>query len=197
MAEPSNIDLFSEDDGHAALLRHLLLRIASEEKKEVRLQFRWSQGGHGRAIAEFENYQRFIEKAVLSLPALIVVAIDANCASYYQARKEIEGKVSAKFKDRTLIACPEPHIERWYMADPPSFHGVVGSEPKLEKAKCDRSRYKDILSRAVRDGGNPPLLGGIEFAEEIVAAMDFFRAGKAERSLKDFLDQARARLKAL
>ena len=42
------------------------------------------------------------------------------------------------------------------------------------------------------EAGYPPTLGGIEFAREIVQVMDLFRAGKADRSLKHFIDNATA-----
>ena len=63
--------------------------------------------------------------------------------------------------------------------------------------KCERGFYKGVLAKAVRDGGHPPTLGGIEFASEIVAAMDLFRAGKTESSLKHFLEAATARIRLL
>jgi hypothetical protein len=40
------------------------------------------------------------------------------------------------------------------------------------------------------------LLGGIEFAEDLVASMDLYRAGKNEKSLKHFVDDLRAGLGA-
>jgi hypothetical protein len=99
-------------------------------------------------------------------------------------------------KDRAVIACPDPHIERWFIADPPSFREAIGNQPKPGKKKCDRDRYKTILAKSVREAGHPSLLGGIEFAREIVDSMDLYRAGKADKSLKDFLDQLGQRLKS-
>ena len=40
-------------------------------------------------------------------------------------------------------------------------------------------------------------VGGIEFAQEIVAGMDLYRAGKNDRSLKAFLDDLRSKLRIL
>ena len=94
--------------------------------------------------------------------------------------------MSDQLKPRTVIACPEPHIERWYLADPESFRTVVGFRPNPGRKKCDRGRYKQMLAQAVVKGGFPPTLGGVEFAPDIVDAMDLYRAGRAEHSLKDF-----------
>lgn len=68
--------------------------------------------------------------------------------------------------------------------------------PKVGRKKCERHRYKTVLARAIVEAGHPPTLGGIEFAREIVEAMDLYRAGRAEASLKHFVDVAIARLRA-
>jgi len=53
-----------------------------------------------------------------------------------------------------------------------------------------------MLAEAVADAGHPATLGGIEFARELVDAMNFYRAAKADSSLKHFLDEATARFKS-
>jgi hypothetical protein len=47
------------------------------------------------------------------------------------------------------------------------------------------------LAEAVRKGGNPATLGGIEFASDLVESIDLFRAGKNEPSLRHFIDDIR------
>ncbi len=197
MSELLTIDLFAEDRAHEELLKALLFRIARQENKPIALHVRSARGGHGRALDELVLYQRSVIKVpeAFRVPDLLCVAIDANCQRFAQMRKEIEVKLESPFAERALIACPDPHIERWYLADPESCHQVIGGRPKLGRKKCERGYYKAVLAKAVRDGGHPPTLGGIEFAREIVEAMDFFRAGKAESSLKHFLDAATARIR--
>lgn len=95
------------------------------------------------------------------------------------------------------MACPDPHVERWYLADPESFKEVVGHQPTIGKKKCVRDYYKNALANAVRKAGHPATLGGIEFAQELVERMDLYRAGKNERSLKAFVDDLRGRLRTL
>ena len=153
------------------------------------------RGGHGRAIAELKLYQRAtLKKSDAALPDLLVIAIDANCASYTEARKQISEALLEEFRDLTVYACPDPHIERWYMADLEGFHKAVGITPPLPKQKCGRDVWKAALAKAVIDAGHPPTLGGIEFARELVEAMDFFRAGKSDQPLKHFLEETRMRL---
>ncbi|MBI5562018.1 MAG: hypothetical protein HY894_04075 [Deltaproteobacteria bacterium] len=186
-------NLFAEDAAHEKFLKALISRIARENNRVVRFSGGCAKGGHGRAISELVSCQKTIEYT--SIPDLFFVAIDANCKGFDAARKEIQSKIMVKLADKTVIACPEPHIEKWYMADLDSFCRIVGYRPILGSDKCERDRYKAILSQAVMSGGHPPTLGGKEFAEDIVKSMDFFRAGKAESSLKHFLDEATAAIR--
>ena len=96
-----------------------------------------------------------------------------------------------------IKATPDPHIERWFLVDLEAFHRVVGITSPLESQKCERGYYKGILAQAIRTAGHPSTLGGIEFARELVEALDYFRAGKADTSFKHFLDELRARLRQL
>ena len=158
---------------------------------------RSARGGHARAIAEFKLYQDLVEKSAVggAHPDLLVVAIDGNCTTFAKKRAEIRSAAKAAFSGRVVVACPDPHVERWYLADPDSFRSVVGHRPTLGKKKCVRDHYKSALAKAVRQAGHPATLGGIEFARELVDAMDFYRAGRVDRSLKAFVDDLRGRLR--
>lgn len=197
MAKPLIVHLFAEDRAHEEFLRALLTRLARQEKREIELRVYAARGGHGRALAELAAYQSIYLKGASQepLPDLVFVAIDANCQRFAQARQAVAAVLKPPFEDRAVIACPDPHIECWYLADPESFAQVVGRQPQPSRKKCERDRYKSILDKAIRDAGHPPTLGGIEFARELVEAMDFFRAGKADSSLKHFLDESVKRLR--
>lgn len=188
------LDLLAEDAAHERFLRPLIGRLAREADVRVQVRVRAARGGHPRVMQELDLYQRAIAQGVAGRPDLLVVAIDSNCAPYTRARRDIERGIRPEFRGITVIACPDPHVERWYLADPPSFGQVVGKQPRGGKRKCGRDLYKRRLAEAVATAGHPVLLGGIEFAEELVASMDLYRAGKTERSLKRFLDDLRARL---
>ena len=191
MGDPIAVDLFVEDRAHEEFIRPMINRLAHEEHTAVSVQVRSARGGHGRATEELSLYQRAVKVGGVTAPDILVVAIDGNCNRPAAARSGIENQIDARFKACTGIACPDPHIERWYLADPESFAAVVGSRPKLGRKKCERGRYKAILSQAVADAGHPATLGGIEFARELVQAMDLFRAGKTERTLGDFVQEVR------
>ena len=47
----------------------------------------------------------------------------------------------------------------------------------------------------MREGGLPATRGGIEFAQERVDVMDLYRAGRANRALKAFVDDLRSALR--
>ncbi|MBI1995895.1 MAG: DUF4276 family protein [Deltaproteobacteria bacterium] len=199
MSSPLTVDLFAEDRAHEEFLRAMLNRISDEQERYLTVRVRSARGGHPRVLEELSLYQKSVLKAPesLSMPDLLFIAIDANCKRWNRARRDIQGTIQSQFAARAIVACPDPHIERWYLADPDSFAQVVGVRPKVGKRKCERDRYKAILSKAIVDAGHPATLGGIEFARELVAAMDLYRAGKAEGSLKHFLDETIARVKTL
>lgn len=198
MSDPFTVDLFVEDRAHEAFLVPLIERIAAQEGLAVAVRVRSARGGHGRALQELKLYQRLVEKGVAGagLPDVLVAAVDGNCSKWANRRDEIRAVVRAPFLQQLVTACPDPHIERWYLADPEAFLQVVGSRPSLGKTKCERDYYKKALADAVREGGHPPTLGGIELARELAWELDLYRAGRAERSLKAFVEELRAALRA-
>ncbi|GIW70820.1 MAG: hypothetical protein KatS3mg102_0362 [Planctomycetota bacterium] len=199
MSDVLLIDLFVEDRAHEEFLVPLVERVAKEEQVKVKLRVRSARGGHGRAIAEFGTYQKLIQRGAFgeAPPELVVVAIDGNCTTFADKKKEIASATTQELQGRVVAACPDPHVERWYLADPDSFNDVVGHRPVVGEKKCTRGHYKQLLASAVRMAGHPFTLGGIEFARDLVEKMDWFRAGKQDTSLKAFLDDLRAHLRQL
>lgn len=197
MDKVMTVDLFVEDRAHEDFVHAMVLRISRENSKRVDIRVRSARGGHGRALSELDLYQNSVAKNIagLTTPDMLIVAIDANCNRFQAAQKNIKDTLHPAFQNIVVIACPDPHIERWYLADKAAFAKAVGGSPKLKKQKCERDYYKAILAKAVVDAGHVPTLGGIEFAREIVNAMDLYHAGKEEKSLKAFLDSLKAHLK--
>ena len=198
MSEPIVIDLFAEDRAHQDLLEPLVERVARAEGKRVRLRVRSARGGQGVALTEFRTYQHAILGGMGGdLPDIVVAVIDANCRPAAAARQRIVRALRPPFAGLCIPACPDPHIERWYLADLQAFHEVVGHTPGVPKAKCERDLYKQILAQAVVEAGHPATLGGIEFARELAEAIDFERAGRSAKSLKRFVDELKGRLRLL
>jgi hypothetical protein len=200
MSSPVAVDIFVEDRAHEAFLVPMLQRIARDENIVVSPRVRSAWGGHGRAVAELKLYQRVVEKGApgFAPPDLLIAGIDGNCSTFAKAKKAIQEATNTPFSDRLVVACPDPHVERWYLADPDSFKEVVGRRPTVaKKEKCLRDYYRAALASVVRKAGHPAMLGGIEFAQELVERMDLYRAGKNERSLKAFVDDLRGKLRTL
>jgi len=130
------VDLFSEDAAQEEFLSSVLRRLASEGGARVLVHSVSSRGGHGRALDEFKTYHRALTSGFGQAAQLIVVAIDGNCTQWHAVRNEILQSVEQPYPAPIVPACPDPHIERWYMADPESFSQVVGAQPRLERAKC-------------------------------------------------------------
>ena len=188
------VDIFAEDLAHEKFLEPMLERVAREEGVKVWTRVISARGGHGRAIREFKNYQRTKDKLDREPGALVVVGIDGNCSTFAKAREEIQNSTIPTLIDQLVVACPDPHVERWYLADPKSFETVVGHRPRILSNKCERDYYKHVLSEAVNKAGHPTPLGGIEFAPELVEEMNLYRAGRSNSSLKAFLGDLRAKL---
>jgi hypothetical protein len=191
------VHIFVEDRAHEAFLLAMLKRVATEEEVEVSPSVLSGRGGHGRAVRELKLYQDLVGKgaAGISHPDLLIAGIDGNCSTFAKAKRAIESATRAPLSNGLVVACPDPHVERWYLADPDSFQTVVGHRPTVGKKKCERDHYKRVLAKAVQQAGHPPTLGGIEFASELVERMNLYRAGRNDRSLKAFLDDLRAKLR--
>lgn len=197
MSETLLVEFFVEDNAHQQLLVPLARRVAREEEVRLRCRVRNARGGHAGAMGSFKRYQLLCEKGVVGreVAALLVVAIDGNCSSFTETRKNIRSATRDSFAHMLVTACPDPHIERWYLADPQSFRDVVGTLPSVGSRKCIRNHYKQMLATAVAGGGHPPTLGGEEFGRELADSMDLFRAGKNDSSLKAFVEDLREGLR--
>ena len=159
-------------------------RLARERGVDVRLVWRNAVGGHGRAAEEFRRYLRDLERQGGRPPALIVVATDANCTGADARAEEFAAAAPA----RIVHAIPDPHIERWLLLDGAAFKSVFDRGRQAPDLKCERGRYKRLLAESIRAAGVDPSLGGMEFAEDIVRAIDLSRAARADRSFARFVD---------
>lgn len=189
------IALFVEDFAHKEFLAALLLRLAAEYGIAVHLDWRNARRGHGAVVHELKQFLRDLQRGRDALPDLVVVATDANCKGLVERLRQIT-EVTNKVDVRTVCAVPDPHIERWLLADAAAFKSVFGRGCKAPDQKCERARYKKMLIDAIRASGVAPSLGGIEFTNDIVAAMDLDRAVAADDSLRRVIEDLRGILQA-
>jgi hypothetical protein len=183
--------VFGEDYAHEAILRTVLGRLAGEYQVPVDVQVRSATGGHGRMIRELKAFVGELGRARAPLPDLFLVARDANCLGYAARVKELHEAVRG-YQGLVVPAVPDPHVERWLLIDPQAFKQVLRQGCQAPDLKCDRDRYKHLLDEAVRAAGVEPLLGGVEFAEDILAVMNLERAGRADTSFAHLLRDLRA-----
>ncbi|MHB8626516.1 MAG: DUF4276 family protein [Aggregatilineales bacterium] len=185
------VNLFVEDQGHEAFLRALFKRFAEMYGIEVDLHSANVRGGHGKAITELTQYLRDLKRGRVERADLLVAAIDANCKGYTQAQAEIVQTVQqAELGIDAIYAVPDPHLEHWLLSDSNAFKTVFGIGCQSPDQKCERDRYKKLLREAILKAGINPPLGGIEYAEDLVNALDLHP--KTDKSLRRLLDDLRA-----
>ena len=182
------IALFVEDFAHQQVIGALVRRLADAHGLAVRLDWRSAVRGHGRVVQEFNSYLRDLTRQG-GRPDLIIVATDANCIGLNERTREIG---NPDVPTPVVLAVPDPHIERWLLLDGAAFRSVFDKGCDAPDYKCSRDLYKQRLIEAIHATGITPGLGGIEFAEEIVQAMNIERAMRADRSLKHFVNDLRA-----
>lgn len=192
----SAIDLIVEDVGHERFVRALVKRVAEEVGVAVTITVLNAQGGRGRATSELVALQHALA-AERHTGDLLIVVIDANCHGANAVRAEIAASIRRDLFRDAVVGCPDPHVERWYLADLKSLRRSLGVSAKLPKTKCGKAVYKNLLMQALQDAGHVVTLGGAEFADEIVAEMNLYEAGKADRSLRRFIADVRGALKSV
>lgn len=188
------IVLFVEDYGHEEFIKALINRIAYENSIEIKSLSRSVRGGHGKTITEFKAYLRNLQYDREGIPDLLIVATDANCKGYTERKREIDD-VTEKFKDITICAIPDPHIERWLLLDSSAFKHVLGKGCKAPDQKCSRDRYKKLLIETLQEAGVSPLFGGMEHAADIVNAMDITRIEQSDPSLGKLIKDLKKKFK--
>jgi hypothetical protein len=180
------IALFVEDYAHRQVIGALVQRIAEESDVAIQLDWRNAVGGHGKVITELNNYMRDLRRQGDLRPDLIVVATDANCKGLNERMREISGRDEPA---PMILAIPDPHIERWLLLDGAAFKNVFGKGCAAPDQKCDRDRYKQRLIEAIHATGTIPILGGIEYAEDIVQQININRVAQADRSFRRFVEE--------
>jgi hypothetical protein len=196
MAEIIHVDLFCEDRAHEEFLQAVMERVGRERGVGLDIRVAVARGGHGRVLEELKLHQR-ARAAMGPTSDILVAAIDANCKDHVEARNEILRHIDEKLFPLHVLAVPDPHIERWYLADPDALRTALGAVVNRETRKCERHLYKTALVSSLRKAGHPVVLGGAEFAREIVEAMDLYKAGRNERPFKHFLDSLRESMSRL
>ncbi len=191
-----SVDLFCEDRGHEQFVRPLVTRLASKVGVNVQVRVRSARGGHGRAESELKAWQRAATR-LGDVPDLLIVVIDGNCTGWHAARAALLEVIDTSIFPHVVIGCPDPHVERWCLADPLAFQAVVGVPPPPDPGKCERDLYKKLLRTALEQAHQPILTDVMEYAPELVERADLYTLQTAEPSLAKFVTALDAALKRL
>ena len=182
------IALFVEDYAHQQIIGALVEKVADHFGVAVGLRWHSAVRGYGRVVQELNDYLRDMKRQGAPWPDLIVAATDANC---HGASARIASFGRLEVPAPVVLAVPDPHVERWLLLDGAAFRRVFGRGCQAPDQKCSRDRYKQLLTDAIHQAGMVPILGGSEYAAEIVQHMKIDRATRADSSLQRFVDQLR------
>lgn len=188
--------LFVEDAAQEVFLKKLVERLACNAGLILDIRVRNAQGGSGHTLKEVERFEVRWKRQKEILPDVIIVAVDANCKGYSERRRQVDDH-AGDLKDLVVHAIPDPHIERWLLLDGKAFKDVLGRGCQAPDEKCEKNRYKYLLSEAVKDAGAEPLLGGIEYAEDLAERLDVQRVCRQDDSFKNFIKEYHAIIKRL
>jgi hypothetical protein len=188
------ITLFCEDSFHEKFIGALLRRFEDENRADVTTRFLSSRGGLPRMHGELSDFLRDLARDRHPLPDSVIVVVDANCQGYSDRKGMMDGVLAhyPQFQQLVSYAIPDPHIERWMLVDARAFRTVFGRGCTLPVMKCAKDEYKKLLRTEIRASGIEAPLGGEEFAEDIVMAMDLGQVETREPSFGLFLRNLKA-----
>jgi len=73
------------------------------------------------------------------------------------------------------------------LLDSHAFKQSFGKGCQAPDCKCKKDRYKKLLADAIRETGTQAISGGMEFADDIVNAMDIDEMLKRKETLALFI----------
>lgn len=188
------IHVFCEDTGHKYTLEALINKILTQREIEYELKTLNATKGHGQVISELKKYFKELEIGLKVIPDIIIIGIDSNCKGYNTQRKEIEKETPDQFKNLTVHAIPDPHIEKWFLIDSHAFKAVFGTGCKAPDNKCEKDRFKSILADEMKKADYQPLIGGFEMVEDYIDSLDITRASNSDDSFKKFISDITRKL---
>ena len=190
------IGLFLEDIAHEKFITGLVQRIASEVDVHVEFDVRNATGGIPRMRGELQRFLTQCARAGTTPFDILVIAQDTDCRGESTIKSELDDVVQrARYTRSTIIAAPAPHIECWYLADPIAIQSVNRSSQlvAVPSSECEKDLYKRQLDEQFPFAP----FGGIEYAADIVSAMNIYQAERNVSSLGRFLRELKSTLTIL
>jgi hypothetical protein len=167
--------------------------LDAEESVETSIRVGSARAGLPRLARELRAFGEAIRRQA-GTPDVLVVLADANAAGPAGRREEIERVGLDAVVPAVAIGTPDPCVEAWFLADPQAIASLF-EVPAPDPPGADADSIKHRLVEALSTAGEVVTQGGAEFADEIVAAIDLYRAGQAAPTLKRFIAELRAALR--
>lgn len=196
------ITSFFEDRAQKEFLTALVTRIAGDvgiNASNLVHDVRADDRGSG-LLPRLELFARQNPAELLGGDRILLISLDGNCKGPNDrikgVFKECRSLKSLKtsLQDRLVFAIPDPHIERWYLADQRAFNEVVGSAaaPEMPRHKCERGFYKQLLWDRIAAANISTWAAGPEFGTAIAEKIDFKAIERVDRKgFKKFADDLR------
>jgi len=165
---------FLEDRAQEGFIKALVARIGQEESIATAAlvhDVRSARGG-SRIVQEFKTFIKDTRGFGVGDIDFLVVGIDGNCKGHEDRVRQLKKyiKEDHPFSEKVVYAVPDPHIERWYLMDQRAVKAGMGLDraPSMPAYKCKKAHYKQVLNQALKESNVTSLLGGTEYAEQIV-----------------------------
>lgn len=181
------IGLFLEDFAQEQYIQAIARRIAGNRGCECVFRVFNSRGGRPAVQRELKLFFR-TQASSEPTPDFLIIGNDGNCNGFVERRNELDKYVPSEWRDRTIWAIPDPHIEAWLFRDIEAFHRAVGSCNAPPIRKCDKNFYKNFLRDNTIKARGSALLGGIENVNEIAVNQDLTRLKASGADLCSFIE---------
>jgi len=190
------VGYFLEDIGQEHFLKALVKRVARQVglASDVVHDVRNATGGRGVVLDELRRFLRDVSRERERPFDLLIVAIDGDCRGYQERRNEIQSIVTQSgYAGPVICAVPDPHIERWYLADPRGLQRAFDTDvvPQVPPYKCERGRYKRALRDFIRQTGITAPLGGLEYGADVAASLDLYAVDRVDAGFRHFIEDLR------
>jgi hypothetical protein len=184
------VTYFVEDEAQELFIKALIQRLATEAGVSVQHDPGSVTGG-SRSLVSLKTFLREEQHGHVRATDLLIIAVDGNCQGYQRKIAEMNDIIQrVGYLKPFICAVPDPHIERWYLCDHQALRQALSSaiKPKPSpKNKCGRDWYKTEYHRLLEEAEIPIIINDYEYAGAIVEHMDFYKAGRNEPSLRQFL----------
>lgn len=190
-----SIGLFLEDLAQAEFAHAFIDKVFSQcGIAPYEMHIRNARGGKTRVYSQFRDYLKDYQGFAAVGYDLTIAMIDTDCESPPAHVVKLQRiQADCGYVSPVIYATPHPYVEAWYLADPSGVQRVAGcpATPFVPIGECNSTLYKEALINAFIAGGVVPTAGGVEYAADIVQAMNLYTATRTLPELDQFVGELR------